>query len=1159
MPSIMPAFSYQIGGSLGVKAPCYVVRKADEELYAGLQAGLFCYVLNSRQMGKSSLRVQTMHRLHQDGWACGVIDITAIGSQEITSEQWYASILSSLVSSFQLDVNLRVWWQEHLYLSPIKRLSKFVEDILLLETSQNIVIFIDEIDSVLGLSFSVDDFFAWIRSCYNKRTDQPAYQRITFALLGVATPADLIADKNRTPFNIGKAISLHGFALAETQPLAAGLQHKFDRPQQVLTEILDWTNGQPFLTQKICQILLAEPQPQTFTNDWLNQVIQQRVIHNWGGQDEPEHLKTIRDRILRNEKQLNRLLGIYGQILDQGEIVYDESSEQMELLLSGLVTKQSIDHQNTTPVLRISNRIYAAIFSKSWLEQELVKLRPYRESIKGWLVANEQDDSRLLRGSVLQEALAWSNHQKLGDDDYRFLNASQALESQNFRLVNAQRWSQLWKWLLVVALLAVVLLTGLTSWSLSNARHATLSEITALNSVSENFYKSNPQPLSALIPSLRAGNRLSHMLQTPEDLQAKVQNSLQKNLLAIKERNLFQGHTAPAMGANFSPDSQTIASASWDGTIKLWNTTGQALTTIPAHTAELWNVIFSPDGQLLASASSDQTVKLWSKTGQALHTLSGHTGVVGEVAFSPNSQYLASAGADGLIKIWNTQGQEINSFPGHTGWIWGLSFSPDGQTIASGGADKLIKLWSLDGKQLQTIAGHQDTVTEVIFSADGQHLASASNDGTVKLWSLTGQELQTFHGSGAQLWDLHFSPDGQTLAAVSSDSTIRFWPINQNQLNQDKSEAKTWKTPAQISRLNFSPDGEYLLMASWDNSLKLWKIADRSPTTQTIPAHQAQITDLDFSHDGQKIATVSWDRTIKLWNRQGQVLQTLQQSAATKNYAVWNIQFSPDDQILATVIWDGRVILWDSAGAELGIIPGEGRLKTSFSPDGHSLITGGKYNSFELWSIEGAKLQNFVGHTAPVTVVQFSVDGRYLISASGDHTVKLWTRQGKLLKTILGHQAEVTSISFSPNDQLIVTASADGIIKLWRVNGKQLQSWSAHNGSVNDVAFSPDGQRLASASNDTTVKLWNLQGQEQAKIEQSTSPVTSLAFSSDGKLLAMGGFDNKLILVDTQNLETGSLQSSLVTACDWLADYLQTNPQAEPADRLFCQRISRSK
>lgn len=450
------SYKYQAGGRLPVDAPSYVMRQADEDLYQALRSGEFCYVLNSRQMGKSSLRVQVAKRLQAEGIICATVDLSGIGNQNITPDQWYADIIMRLVRNFQLasKVNVRQWLAERRDLSPVGRLGELLQDTLTALIEQPIVIFFDEIDSTLSLPFDTDDFFALIRSCYE-------HQRLTFALLGVATPSDLITDKTRTPFNLGRAIELNGFRLQEIEPLEQGMVGLVSDPKRALKEILNWTRGQPFLTQKLCLLLMQEVEGRTDklgdkvsqdnpdsppsyleimvremlmhhgdVAEQIAEIVRTRVIENWAAQDEPPHLRTIRDRILINEQRASKLLKLYWNILQQGSIAADDSAETIELLLSGLVVKQQ-------GRLRVYNRIYQEVFNQAWVERQLSNLRPYTQNLKNWIDSKFQDESHLLQGKALKDAQLWAQGRSLSHQETDFLAVSEERQQQELQ--------QIWK------------------------------------------------------------------------------------------------------------------------------------------------------------------------------------------------------------------------------------------------------------------------------------------------------------------------------------------------------------------------------------------------------------------------------------------------------------------------------------------------------------------------------------------------------------------------------------------------------------------------------------------------------------------------------------------------------------------------------------------
>ncbi|BAZ20277.1 protein kinase [Kalymmatonema gypsitolerans NIES-4073] len=297
------------------------------------------------------------------------------------------------------------------------------------------------------------------------------------------------------------------------------------------------------------------------------------------------------------------------------------------------------------------------------------------------------------------------------------------------------------------------------------------------------------------------------------------------SVIASKDSDVFlkrtlTGHSDWIYSVAISPDGKTLASGSYDKTIKLWNlATAEQIRTLTGHSDRVVSVAISPDGKTLASGSSDNTMKLWNlATGEEIRTLSG----VFRVAISPDGKTLASGSGDNTIKLWNlATGEQIRTLTGHSDSIYSVAISPDGKTLASGSLDKTIKLWDLaTGEQIRTLTGHSYLVYSVAISPDGKTLASGSGDNTIKLWNLaTGEKIRTLTGHSRSVSSLAFSPDGKTLASGNDDKTIKLWNLATGEQIRTLSGHSE-----QVSSVAISPGGKTLVSGSADNTIKIWRL-----------------------------------------------------------------------------------------------------------------------------------------------------------------------------------------------------------------------------------------------------------------------------------------------------------------------------------------------
>jgi eukaryotic-like serine/threonine-protein kinase len=282
------------------------------------------------------------------------------------------------------------------------------------------------------------------------------------------------------------------------------------------------------------------------------------------------------------------------------------------------------------------------------------------------------------------------------------------------------------------------------------------------------------------------------------------------------------GHSDTVWAVTVSPDGKTLASGSFDKTVRLWTSAGELQQIISGHTDAVRAVAISADGQTLASGSSDKTIKIWDlQTGELLHTLTGHRGPIWSVAFTPDGQTLASGSYDGTIKIWDLQsGTLLRTLPEHYDSVWTVTISPDGQTLASGSYDGTIKIWDLQsGTLLRSLVGHTEAVRSTAISQDGAILASGSWDKTIKLWNWqTGELLHTLTGHADRVVSVTLDPTGETVASGSLDRTIKIWHLQTGQLLRTLPGHTDW-----VISVAFSPDGKTIISGSKDKTVRIWQ------------------------------------------------------------------------------------------------------------------------------------------------------------------------------------------------------------------------------------------------------------------------------------------------------------------------------------------------
>ncbi|MBV6459699.1 MAG: hypothetical protein HONBIEJF_02851 [Fimbriimonadaceae bacterium] len=1035
---------FTTGGTLRNDDPSYVVRPADSELFTKLMAGEFCFVLTSRQMGKSSMMVRTAVKLRQNGRSVAILDLTAIG-QNLTVEQWYDGLLIHLGDSLGLTDLLEDYWHDNQRVGPLQRFFGAIEAVLLADSDRELVIFIDEIDAVRSLPFPTDEFFAAIRECHNRRALEPTFERLTFCLLGVASPGDLMQDVRRTPFNVGTRILLEDFSTADVQPLAHILDQAGRSGNDLIHRILHWTKGHPYLTQRLCREVCEHLEADRPGD--VDRLCEQ-VFLSKSARETDDNLAFVRNRILKGESDPSALLDLYARVLKAKPAVRDDESNPLvsALHLAGIV--RTVDGS-----LAVRNPVYARVFDRSWVEgslpdaERLRQQAAYRQGlVRAWSIAGlifaifgalaifggsqyrervasseraiaaetqRKEQAKLiyaLNGRLIEQAYAAGNltqaqelldlqRPKPGEPDLRGLEwrlLYNMMQSRAERAFPAFQRPAYGVTLLPSNGIAVVGAEPIVRAFTADGQSRKLADLegagTAICSVPAGIIVGIES--GSLVRLSEQGKPLGEVAAHDGGLIALVGSG---NAVAsagkdrylrtwdsklVPKDSLLLPQLASCLAVTSTGDKVAAGDAS--GSVEIWRTDDLQRLARAKVDSHVWSIAFSGQSDKLAVGLADGTVIVLRVSDLTeVQRLKSANGLIQSLAFHPSGKWLVAGCFNNAIEVWDL-GNPVSPLilRGHKQWITQVAVAPNG-TIYSSARDGMVLQWKLPSAPSDAAAkGHQSFVLSVALSPDRAMAATCGQDGMIVIWDpATRTVLRKWKGHDNLVWDVAFSPDGKLLASGGQDGAVAVHdPVAGKRL-------KLIPCSKEVGSVRFLPNGR--LFAACDDGIVREIDATRGAIKREFPISKETIS---------CIAAIGSERLLG-GDTKGDLY--LIDIAAGK---------SPRKLSLTQDSLNGLAI----------------------SPDQKSAVVGSVDAYIRLIDLERFEIKRtFKGHNQAVVYLAWSTDGSTIASASMDKTVKLWRPDIEYPTLSLNANGFAFGVAMSLDGSLLAAVGEDGRLHVW--------------------------------------------------------------------------------------------------------------------------------
>ena len=849
----------------------------------------------------------------------------------------------------------------------------------------------------------------------------------------------------------------------------------------------------------------------------------------------------------------------------------------------GKVRLLTFDHDPVTrgPTVEVAHEALLLEWRRlrEWLDESRADIRLQRvlENAANEWFDSGQDASFLLRGTRLGQFEAWaaSTDIALNRGEEQYLENSlagrrerEAAEAERLarEAATEHRSQRFLRGLVVVMGLALVMAVILISYALYANSQAKKHQVIAEEHADLAFSR---ELTEAAFGVLETDPELSALLALQALSQADTpaaQSALHQAVPALHLVDTLVGHEDLIQGLAVSPDGQLLATASQDGTVKLWNLdTGVLLKTLEFSGAsdQLEGkppvaVDFSPDGRFMATGGFDQEVNIWelesdpsrkSVTVNLVSTLVGNTGAVNAIQFSPDGSLVASAGGDSRGIIWDLEsGNKVNDLMGHLivdpsryeggkgqsrmnkpffslfnygltsslkflylSGVTGISFSNRGDQIISSGVDGIATVWDThsaeDIYQLGTYVRRSATVNT--FQSYGKWRSQNMDfDELLEILYIR----KAHHGA---ILDIDLSPDGDHLATASEDGLVKIWELSAR------------LTPALIINqdafsIAYSPDGDYLAVGSMEGVIGIFDVKDGRELV-TLLGHAGAIYDMAFTPQGYLISGGE-DKIVKIWdpNPSEELFHLM------NPYPIWSTAVSPDSKFIATGLDNSSVILRDRLTGQPLYPPVVSQnvivTAVAFSPDERFLVT----SNMDVWDAESGHLVcRLVGHSDNVTGIAFSSRGTLLASASYDKTIKIWDIQdcdvySTPIADLAGHEDRVVDVDFISDGSVVASIGWDRTIRIWDWQAENTIAKWGINEMPTSIGISPDGNRLAVGDQEGNLTIWDITTENpwvDFTLSGHTGFVFDLDFSPDGNLVATASSDGEVKVWDVTNGE----------------------------------------